>query len=90
MEELTFEEFFEDTWDYVSDHVVDQDCWDENQPFIRDLTFDLYHMYKNSIIKTSYNDVIFNPLSPKISGKLIEIFFTNFDKHKIINGKRTN
>lgn len=90
MEELTFEEFFEDTWDYVSDHVIDQDFWDENQPFIRDLTFDLYHMYKNSIIKTSYNDVIFNPLSPKISGKLIEIFFTNFDKHKIINGERTN
>lgn len=90
MEELTFETFFDETWDYVPMYVVDDDFWDENQPFIRDLTFDLYHMYKNSIIKTSYNDVIFNPLSPKISAKLIEIFFTQFKKHKTDNGKRAD
>ena len=83
MEELTFDAFFEDVWDYVPDYVVDDTFWNENQTFIRDLTFDLYHMYKNSIVKTSYNDVIFNPLSPKMTAKLIEIFLTQFHKHTI-------
>lgn len=83
MEELTFDEFFEDVWDYVPEYVVDDTFWNENQQFIRDLTFDLYHMYKNSIVKTSYNDVIFNPLSPKMTAKLIEIFLTQFLKHTI-------
>ena len=83
MEELTFDEFFEDVWDYVPEYVVDDTFWNENQQFIRDLTFDLYHMYKNSIVKTSYNDVIFNPLSPKMTAKLIEIFLTQFLKHTV-------
>lgn len=59
------------------------DYFPNNQTFIRELTYDLYQLYKKSIIKTSYNDVIFNPLSPKVTAKLIEIFFINTQKHKV-------
>ena len=83
MDELTYEDFLEEVWDYVPEYVVSDDYWENNQTFIRELTYDLYQLYKKSIIKTSYNDVIFNPLSQKVTAKLIEIFFINTQKHKV-------
>lgn len=77
MEELKYEEFFDEVWDYVSEDIVSDDFWDENQSMLRELTYALYYMYKNSLVKTNYDSVIFNPLSPKVVAKLIEIFFTN-------------
>lgn len=86
MEELKYEEFFDEVWDYVSEDIVDDVFWDNNQPMLRELTYDLYYMYKNSLVKTNYDSVIFNPLSPKVVAKLIETFFTNLN---INHGKRS-
>jgi hypothetical protein len=69
--ELTFEEFFEDVWDYVSEEVVDDDYWDDNYKFIRDTTYDVYGIYRNNI-----------NLNIQIYAEFLEVFFKNLKKRK--------
>ena len=39
---LDYNEFFEEVWDYISEDVVTDEFWQNNEEFIRELTFDYY------------------------------------------------
>lgn len=75
---LAFEDFLEQTWDYVSDKVVDDKTWNTHIDLIREVTFDYYIIYKNTYFK---EDTV---LSPKIAGKLLESVFDKFKKFNIL------
>lgn len=83
---LNFEDFIEESWDYVSKHVISDEYWEKNQKFIRELTFELYEEYKKGIIRLP-TGVVMETLSPKVCGKLLESFFAKLHKfkNKIIN-----
>lgn len=81
-----FDNFFEDSWDYVSGAIVNDDYYyktDENgnyknESFIRELTFDLYTMYVSANkLSTKENQFFY----AKEAGKILEIFFSNLSKH---------
>lgn len=81
MEKLSFEEFIEITWDYVSEYVVSDDYWEDNNEFIRNITFDLYRLYeKTNMFDNGY---CINPkITPRICGKILESFFSNLIKYE--------
>lgn len=61
----TFDDFFYDTWDYVSEKVIDDDFWNDNQDLIREMTFELYRFKRQS----GFN------ITPKHCGKILESQF---------------
>lgn len=78
---LTFEDFLEESWDYVSSYVIDDDDWDNNFEFIKETTFDIYQLYLKSVEKTP-DGLIYTTLTPKLCGKMLESFLSNLIKHK--------
>ena len=44
MKEYIYDNFAEDSWDYVSEKVVSDDFWDNNLDLIKEITFDLYRL----------------------------------------------
>ena len=62
---LSFEQFIEETWDYVSEYIVTDDYWESNEEFIRELTYALYNKYRKGN----------NDLTPKKCGNILEGFF---------------
>jgi hypothetical protein len=75
----TYDNFFEDSWDYVSEHIVDDTYYENNTDFIRELTYDLYNQYENSNRLSTLEK---QAASTKEVGKLLEIFFSNLIRHK--------
>lgn len=74
MESLNFEDFFYETWDYVSGKIVDDNFWDMYQDELREITHDYYNIYD----KSRYVDIHGNEqtlLTPKMAGRLLEIVF---------------
>ena len=72
-EDYLFEEFMEDSWDYVSEMVVSDDFWDKNMEFIREVTFEIYRLQQRYYVN----------FDAKIAGKTLEIFFSNIVKYGI-------
>lgn len=72
-----YEEFFNVVWDYVSEHIVDDDLWEAHVDEFCAMTFDLYDLYSKAII-TFPNGEKQEVLSPKICARLIEAFVKNF------------
>lgn len=66
-EKLSYEEFFEQMWDYVSSKVVNDRYWFDNQSFIRAVTKDIYDVY---IIDEAR-------VQPKYYARIAESFFFN-------------
>lgn len=83
---LNFEDFIEEAWDYVSKHVISDEYWENNQKFIRELTFELYEEYKKGIIILPSGQSL-ETLTAKTCGRILESFFVKLDKFKdkIIN-----
>lgn len=52
MNKIDYDEFFEETWDYVSEHIVNDRYYRENQSYIRAVTSKLYTVYLESDIST--------------------------------------
>lgn len=68
MKKIDYDEFFEETWDFVSEHIVNDRYFRENQPYIRAVTSKMYTVYLESDIE------------PKQCGYLLEaIFLYMFD-----------
>lgn len=65
-----FDDFFEETWDYVSEYIVDDDFWEAYPELIREVTFNLYRR------QLQQKDV-----DPKVACKLLEDFFSPLVKH---------
>jgi len=42
---LTYEEFFEDMWDYVSTKVIDDHYYFSREPLMRSVSKDVYDVY---------------------------------------------
>ena len=78
---LNFEDIIEESWDYVSKHVISDEYWENNQKFIRELTFELYEEYKKGIIVLPSGQMV-ETLSAKTCGKLLESFFAKLHKFK--------
>ena len=72
---LSLESFIEEAWDYVSEHIVSDDYWEQNSEFINSITFDLYKHYKKISLETQV-------LTPKIFGKILESVFANLNRFK--------
>lgn len=73
---INFEDFIEETWDYVSEDVVSDDLWEMNEAFIRGITHDMYKHYKDSLMKMPSGAII-ETVTPKICGLILESFFRN-------------
>jgi hypothetical protein len=72
-----FDDFFYTTWDYVSDKVVDDNFWEDNQELIKSITFDLYNFKDKSNI------------TEKQVGKILESIFFNLIRQGVrIRGGR--
>lgn len=78
---ISFENFIEESWDYVSEHVVSDDYWEANQEFINALTHDLYKQYTRGLVKTE-DGFIIETITPKMCGRILESFFANLKKYK--------
>lgn len=74
----TYEEFFEDVWDYVSNYIVNDDLWDAHIDKFQELTFDLYHIYKNTAGSPALGES--DQPTMKIYARIIEAFVKNFGK----------
>ncbi len=83
MSTLSFDDFTEECWDYVSEYIISDKDWENNKDFIRETTFDIYRLYLNSEEKT-IDGKIHHSLPPKLCGKLLEIFLSNLLNHKFI------
>lgn len=78
----TYEDFFEEVWDYVSQHIVDDDLWENHVEQFQEVTFDLYKIYSNTSMNLPTGEVI--PLvSTKVYARIIESFVKNF-KNKLV------
>lgn len=76
--EYPFDEFYEDTWDYVSEMIVGSDFYFDNEECIREITFNLYSFYERK-----------GKLSTKLevareAGKVLEMIFSPLNKYKLI------
>lgn len=94
--EQSYESFFEDVWDYVSQHIVDDDMWEKHIDDFQEVTFDLYQFYVNTSyigntvverIDPETHEVIKDivstriyPITSKICARMIESFVKNFSK----------
>lgn len=67
---ITFEEFNESLWDYVSEKVVSTKYLDDYPEFIESLTYDLYTAHLKS------------GLDINIIGKFVEQFFFNLFRYR--------
>lgn len=81
--ELNFEEFIEDTWDFVSEQVITDKEWDDNYDLIQEVTFDLFTLYQN-FTEYNPNGTKRKVLTPKLCGKLIENFFNSLKTYGIV------
>lgn len=77
---LTYEEFFNDVWDYVSEHIIDDELWRLFEDKFSEITFDFYGMYSKTTYYVQVDEVqeLREPLSPKVCARLIESFIKNF------------
>jgi len=62
---ITFEEFYEEIWDYVSEKIVSNKYLDDYPEFIENLSFELYATHLKTGIEIKY------------LGKIAEQFFFN-------------
>lgn len=77
--ENNYETFFEEVWDYVSHHIVNDDMWEKHTEKFQELTFDLFQFYKNTCLTLPNGEVQFL-VTPKVYARIIESFVKNFSK----------
>lgn len=83
MQQLSLDEFSEETWDYVSGEVVTDTIWENNQPLIRAITFDLYSTYLESVLKNAHGLHV-SVMYPKLTASILEKFFRSLIEYKQI------
>ena len=81
IEIVSFEVFLEETWDYVSKYAVPDIFWDKNQEFIREVTFEMYELYRKGVQITD-TGILKETLTIKNCGKSLEMFFSMLNKYK--------
>lgn len=93
---IDFEQFMEDTWDYVSERVVTDEYWNTNADLIREVTYELFQMReKSKRIENfmsddgTYHRVYINRFSPKECGKILEAFFATVIKFPPVQDSST-
>ena len=74
---VSYDEFFNDVWDYVSEHIVDDELWQKHEEEFYAMTFDLYDLYSKASI-TFPNGERQELLTPKVCARIIESFIKNF------------
>lgn len=72
-QEPDFEDFIDETWDYVSRYVVTDSYWTENKDFLMEITFGCFDYYRKSL-QEQPNGTFVEHITPKDCGKLIEGF----------------
>ena len=75
MNYMNYEEFLHTAWDYVSENVVSDDYWEDNQEFIQELSHDMYNIYNKSLIDNG-DDTFTEKLTPRLCGKMLECVFS--------------
>ena len=80
MDKLNFDEFLEEVWDYVSEYLISDKFWEDNAEYIRELTFDVYRIYERSY----HPDYQVYMLTPRVCGKLLEIFIHKSEKYNFL------
>lgn len=83
---INIEGFIEETWDYVSKYVVSDDYWELNNEFIREVTYELYELYRKSLIRKQDGTIV-ERITTRECGRMLESFFSTLNKYqdKIIN-----
>lgn len=81
MNTISFEEFIEETWDYVSGYVVSDEYWEANQEYITEVTFGFYEIYRKSLYM-AVNGEMYPRIKIKEFGKLLEIVFATTKKYQ--------
>lgn len=77
---INYEVFFDEVWDYVSEHIVNDDMWEKYDEKFQELTFDLFQFYKNTNITLPTGEIV--PLvSSKVYARIIESFIKNFSEN---------
>lgn len=71
--EYTYDEFFWEVWDYVSENIVSKELFNKHKDSFYEITFDLYQVHQNNSI---YRWAGFNPT--RIYARIIESFVKNF------------
>ena len=64
---LSYEDFYEEMWDYISGKVVDDHYFFQNEDMMRAITKDVYDIY-------CIEDAC---IHPKYYGRVVESFFFN-------------
>jgi len=72
---LTYEEFFEDMWDYVSSKIIDDHYYFPREQMMRSITKDVYDIY-------SADD---GRLHPKYYARIVESMFFHLIKWEAEN-----
>lgn len=70
---MNYSEFFESTWDYVSEQVVTDDIWNKHRVALTEITFDIYNLREKSSQEIAAVGVI-TTLTPKVAARIIESF----------------
>jgi len=68
MKLLSYEDFFEEMWDYVSSKIVDDHYYFDHEDMMRAISLDVYEIYKSS------------PIHPKFYARTVESLFFNLFK----------
>lgn len=75
---ISYEEFREDAWDYVSGKVVNTNYYEDNFDFINECTFDMYKMYCSKMQQDGLYAI--EGLTIRDCGKILEFMFSNIIK----------
>ena len=78
----SYEDFFEEVWDYIPYNIVSDDMWDKHISKFQELTFELYHFYKNTVLTLPNGDKIIL-VSTKVYARIIEAFVKNFNEELV-------
>lgn len=75
MNVVSYDNFIEESWDYVSENVVSDDYWETHQDLILGITFRIYNFYKQNVKNKIYIDI-------KDYGRMIESLFVEIQKNR--------
>lgn len=72
LDKFNYEDFFEESWQYVSKKIVSDRYFYDNQDFIRGITKDIFDIYSSSE----------NSMSTQEYGQILESFFYNLFEYR--------
>lgn len=68
MENYSYEEFYDELWETISEKIVSDRFIEKNRDLVRETTYDLYRLYDKS----------YGKFNIKLASKVTECFFKNY------------